>query len=517
MKLNIYELAVFLVSILSVEAFLKPGYRLHRNQINTLSVKPKINPRYGPYFFNQTIDHESSDTTTFKQRYWVNSDWYKTGGPVILYNAGEMDAEERSHYVTNSSMALLARELEGIVIVLEHRSYGVSQPGPDYSTKYLKTLTTYNALEDMATIIRNLKIPNLDVDLPPAPTTRWIVYGGSYSGNLAAFLRLKYPDIVFASIPSSAPVEMKYNFYEYFQPIQKYGDEHCIKSIESVIRYVDHILLNPFNYHGKKALKKQFGVEDIQHDDDFAELLTYPLGLWQAKTPDHDPFGKFCTIFDNTTTLHETILAYANYIETAAKDACGDEPINRCLDTHDPKSPQYTDLKAEHRAWMYQVCTEYAYWQTGAPIWQPSIVSRKLTTRWYQRQCPLLYGEHDIPFRPKWRDINKEYQGWHLKLTRTFWIDGLLDPWRTLSVNSDNAPCHGDAKDSEYVILPTGVHHWDFFVSDYVHPSIKEVQQKLIETLKKWINEDEEEKKNIDEDDHPPKLIYQTSNNDVVQ
>lgn len=47
-----------------------------------------------------------------------------------------------------------------------------------------------------------------------------------------------------------------------------------------------------------------------------------------------------------------------------------------------------------------------------------------------------------------------------MKLTRTFWIDGLLDPWRTLSVNSDDAPCHDDAKDSEYVILPTGVHHW---------------------------------------------------------
>lgn len=87
-------------------------------------------------------------------------------------------------------------------------------------------------------------------------------------------------------------------------------------------------------------------------------MLTYPLGLWQAMTPDHDPFGEFCTIFDNATTLHESILAYANYIGKAAKDACGDEPINRCLDTHDPKSPQFTDLKAEHRAWMYQVCTE---------------------------------------------------------------------------------------------------------------------------------------------------------------
>lgn len=47
----------------------------------------------------------------------------------VVYNAGETAADERSQYVTNSSMAQLAQSLEGIVIVLEHRSYGQSQPG----------------------------------------------------------------------------------------------------------------------------------------------------------------------------------------------------------------------------------------------------------------------------------------------------------------------------------------------------------------------------------------------------
>lgn len=35
------------------------------------------------------------------------------------------------------------------------------KPIKDYSTKYLKTLTTYNALEDMATIIRDLKVQEI--------------------------------------------------------------------------------------------------------------------------------------------------------------------------------------------------------------------------------------------------------------------------------------------------------------------------------------------------------------------
>ncbi|KAI8145787.1 peptidase S28, partial [Fennellomyces sp. T-0311] len=111
-----------------------------------------------------------------------------------------------------------------------------------------------------------------------------------------------------------------------------------------------------------------------------------------------------------------------------------------CMDTHDPRSPMYTDLKSEVRPWMWQTCTEYAYWQTADFFWRPTLVSRKLTTQWYQRQCPLMFGEHNVPFRPAWREINTDYKGWNINIDRAFFIDGEWDPWRTLSVQSDNAP-----------------------------------------------------------------------------
>lgn len=89
-------------------------------------------------------------------------------------------------------------------------------------------------------------------------------------GNLAAWMRQKYPELVFAAVPSSAPVQMSYNFYQYFQAVQKYAPAHCVRSIETVITYVDHILFSPF-HKPKDLLKKQFGAEGLQHDDDFAE------------------------------------------------------------------------------------------------------------------------------------------------------------------------------------------------------------------------------------------------------
>lgn len=48
----------------------------------------------------------------------------------IVYNAGETPADGRSFYVVNSTMAELARKLDGIIIVMEHRFYGKSMPAP---------------------------------------------------------------------------------------------------------------------------------------------------------------------------------------------------------------------------------------------------------------------------------------------------------------------------------------------------------------------------------------------------
>ncbi|OAD79741.1 hypothetical protein PHYBLDRAFT_179228 [Phycomyces blakesleeanus NRRL 1555(-)] len=478
---------VWCLFICTTQAFWSPSQRLHR-RIQSLTVKSEpIEERWGPFYFDQPIDHFDFESKTFKHRYWTNTDWYEPGGPVILYNAGEAPADERAIYVSNSSMATLARRLHGIVVVMEHRSYGESQPGLDYSVKNLRTLTTAQALEDMASMIKHLKFSSIDLD----PNTKWIVYGGSYSGNLAAWMRLKYPELVFAAVPSSAPVQMSYNFYEYFNAVQRYAPPNCTHAIRSVVRHVDLALLSPFP-GPRRRIKALFGLEDLEHDDDFAEVLTFPLGLWQAMQPDINPFGEFCELFE-LTEPKDHLAVYGAYIKAIIDLACDGLSVNECLDTHDPRSIMYTDLKSEARPWMWQVCTEYAYWQTAAPLWESSIVSRHLSTSWYQHQCPLMFGEHQVPPTPIWRQINEEYEGWNIRLSRTFWIDGEWDPWRTLSVQSDDAPNRSTWQDDAYFsVLPQAVHHWDFHVSETVDQSIKDTQDALYDVLNQWLEEDKE-------------------------
>jgi len=77
----------------------------------------------------------------------------------------------------------------------------------DMSTTNLVYLSSEQALADLAEFI---------VDIPTTlgiPTSaKWIVFGGSYPGSLAAWLRMKYPHLVHAAVSSSGPLLAKVDF-----------------------------------------------------------------------------------------------------------------------------------------------------------------------------------------------------------------------------------------------------------------------------------------------------------------
>jgi pimeloyl-ACP methyl ester carboxylesterase len=80
----------------------------------------------------------------------------------------------------------------------------------DLSTENLAYLTSKQALADLAAF-RNFIHTKYNL----TDSNKWIAFGGSYAGALAAWLRLKYPELIYAAVASSAPVHATVDFSDY--------------------------------------------------------------------------------------------------------------------------------------------------------------------------------------------------------------------------------------------------------------------------------------------------------------
>ena len=156
--------------------------------------------------YDQRVNHfDPADSSTFKQRYYVNTSAFAASGPLFFIPGGEW-AVGPTKGVLYGMVHELATQHGGLMAIAEHRFYGESIPrGADVPTAAdLSLLTIEQALADYAAVIRQVL---LDHGLQPG-VTPVVCIGGSYSGKLSAYLRLKYPFLVSAALAASAPIRL---------------------------------------------------------------------------------------------------------------------------------------------------------------------------------------------------------------------------------------------------------------------------------------------------------------------
>lgn len=171
-------------------------------------------PKQG--WLEQPLDpFNASDRRSFLQRYWANDQhWASQDGPVFLHLGGEGSLGPGS--VMRGHPAALAPAWGALVIGLEHRFYGLSVPARGLDMAQLRFLSSRHALADV--VSARLALARL---FNVSFSSYWICFGGSYAGSLAAWARLKYPHLIFASVASSAPVQAVLDFSEYNQVVSR--------------------------------------------------------------------------------------------------------------------------------------------------------------------------------------------------------------------------------------------------------------------------------------------------------
>ncbi|RMZ91807.1 hypothetical protein DV736_g990, partial [Chaetothyriales sp. CBS 134916] len=446
------------------------------------------------HFFNES-KYEPHTNATFNLRYWFDTTYYKPGGPVIVLQSGETDASERLVYLQKGILYELSKATGGLGVVLEHRYYGASFPVDDLSTENLRFLTTQQALADQAYFAANIKFPGLEDKDLTAPGTPYIAYGGSYAGGFVAFLRKVYPELTWGAISSSGVTAPIYDYWEYYEPVRKYGPSDCIANQQKLINVVDNIFKKN-DSATRETLKATFGLLDLTYDDDFANLISFGIGNFQSKnwdpavnSPDFDYYCGNITsqsvLWPDTEaaasnasalvkaggwgnesdTLTTPLLNFVGWINDSYVSTC-DTALDGCFGTHNASAAVYADKSLDNYnslSWAYQYCTEWGFIQTGSgvPKDQLPLISRLLTLEYLTLICRYAFN---ITSPPDEAVIN-QYGRYNISYPRLALIGGEADPWRPVTpLASLDVPTQINQTStvSEPKILIQGaVHHWD--------------------------------------------------------
>ena len=164
------------------------------------------------FFEEQLVNHFNGDKSTWSNRYYKSTNYFKgPGHPIFMIVGGEgaLDSGMLYPFITQH----LAPKFGAAVIEIEHRFYGPYQPimGRDATTaELIELLTPQQAMADMVRLTQSFKdeLNCAQYDRTSKKYCAVVSVGGSYPGFLSAMFRLSYPNFVDISYASSAPLKL---------------------------------------------------------------------------------------------------------------------------------------------------------------------------------------------------------------------------------------------------------------------------------------------------------------------
>lgn len=385
-------------------------------------------------WIQQPVDHFNlRDNRTWSMRYLENSRYFKENGPILIMIGGEWAISKG--FLQTGLMYDLASTHNAIMYYTEHRYYGKSKPTKDTSSPNLQYLSVDQALADLARFIETKK------SREGFENSTVVVFGGSYSGNVATWLRLKYPHLVQGALASSAPIFAKADFYEYYEVVteslRRYSQK-CVDQIKAAFKAVEKLFAAK---DGPQKLKQYFNlcdVPDVNSSNDREHFMNILV----------EQFGG--TVQYNKVVNGRTMIAAC--CETMTNEQLG-SPLqrlvhfvsngNKCLQNNYEKfvklyRNETWDAQPDiMRQWFYQTCTEYGYYQTTNS--NKTSFGSSLSLRYFTDICTDLYGEYynNEFLNVRVKRTNVMYGGLRPDLRNVIFTNGNVDPWHALSVLQD--------------------------------------------------------------------------------
>ena len=157
--------------------------------------------------------YDASSSTPFGLKYLLYDGFAANATAPVLFYCGNEGAVEL-FYNNSGALFSLASGLRARVLFAEHRYYGASLPfgGGSFTPANLSLLSIEQALADYAALLLALpaELGCRSLQPPTAPGRELcdvVLFGGSYGGMLAAWHRVRYPQLSLGAVASGAPVD----------------------------------------------------------------------------------------------------------------------------------------------------------------------------------------------------------------------------------------------------------------------------------------------------------------------
>ena len=391
-------------------------------------VDPNINNfTQTPYWFHhQLTDHfnvDKTDIDTWSQRFWVISDFFEKekNSPVFVLICGEYSCpgarKDRLFPIE------LAKENGALVVILEHRFYGLSQPfGKDNLTvSKLHYLNVDQALSDLAYFINWIKQSG---NFTSKNDTKFITIGGSYAGALSAWFREKYPYLTVGALASSAVINSIIDYDSFDERVNKIlmkSGQECVTNVRNLNKYVEGQIL-----HHSDALnvKKLFNAAKLTDE----EFLFY----WADIIGELIQYGRR-TMLCNLLSSFKSVEAQFEAIRQYALN--NTDPTD--YSSYALSKDEYDPTKDGSRQWAWQICSELGLFNTASKNRSISMRSERLNISFYKNWCEDIFEKKIWPIKGL---ANLKRGGKNIEATNLIITNGGEDPWEDASIIESKCP-----------------------------------------------------------------------------
>ncbi|EAR86508.2 serine carboxypeptidase S28 family protein (macronuclear) [Tetrahymena thermophila SB210] len=421
--------------------------------------------QYQTKYFDQLVDHIGFETgdKTFKQKYLIKDDYYRYDKGPILFYCGNEAPVDFSFGGAGFMHTTLAQELNALVVFMEHRYFGESQPFGTEKESFKKGnnkyLTSFQAINDYAKFLVWFK-KSLGCGDDECPV---VAFGASYGGMLSAWIRMKFPEIIDVSLASSAPIFLYENregidetlFYKIVT--DTYEQNGCNTQIHRAMNILTDLINSPvpsflFKIQNKKILNeinegmktcKPITDQDnldvlrsyIDQAYSYMSMFNYPQeGHFVSKMPAW-PANYSCTPFEainDKSTISQLFQAVKKSVDVYYDF----EEQKECTNFN-------TGSTGEINTSAYEILTCADIVQ---PIHPNGVTDMFYDQPWdkdsYQQYCQETFG-----LTPNYDYVLNFYGGKNdeemKQFTRIIFSNGLLDPWQSGSPTkyiSDDLP-----------------------------------------------------------------------------